>query len=202
LTVWLAYLLAQVIFPQRRAWVLGAVAFVASINVLHLSGGINNDIAAGLMSTATLLVCMRIVGKMAREARPTSDTNTTGCAIGVALLTKSLAALCDGRNRFDCRCTTTAVVKAFALANLMFWDWTLIAGCGICTIRLQYGEASGVGAMSRSGGRACAQPEYRLALSEMPYLWTSLWDVLVTPNSAYRLSVRSLVYPDSCQLAV
>jgi Dolichyl-phosphate-mannose-protein mannosyltransferase len=184
LTVWLAYRLALIIFPERRALALGATAFVAfNPMFLHLSGGINNDVAAGLVSTATLLVCMKIVGQAtfpkAESFREGESTIQLGVLFGLALLTKFnlLALLPVIEIALAVAAYRARSWKAFARANLTVLGLAaLIAGWWYLRNMLRYGEASGVEMMSRVwGGARVPSQSLGVALSEMPYLWTTLW---------------------------
>ena len=67
--------------------------------------------------------------------------------------------------------------KAFIRANVIVLGLAiLMAGWWYLRNTLLYGEASGVGAMSQEwGGQRVPSQSIGLALSEMPYLWTSLW---------------------------
>jgi hypothetical protein len=179
LTVWLAYRLAQTIFPERRAFALGATAFVAfNPMFLHLSGGINNDVAAGLASTATLWVCMEIVGHASRDNLPKHEIQL-GVLLGLALLTKFnlLALLPVIEIALIAAAYRQRSWKAFVRANVIILGLAmLIAGWWYLRNMLRYGEASGVGMMSQEwGGQRVPSQSIGLALSEMPYLWTSLW---------------------------
>ena len=179
LTVWLAYRLAQTIFPERRAFALGATAFVAfNPMFLHLSGGINNDVAAGLVSTATLWVCMKIVGHASRDILPKHEIQL-GVLLGLALLTKFnlLALLPVIEIALVAAAYRQRSWKAFVRANVIILGLAmLMAGWWYLRNMLRYGEASGVGVMSQEwGGQRVPSQSIGLALSEMPYLWTSLW---------------------------
>jgi hypothetical protein len=178
LTVWLAYRLAQTIFPERRAFALGATAFVAfNPMFLHLSGGINNDVAAGLVSTATLLVCIRGVGQ--DDILSDKKEIELGVLLGLALLTKFnlLALLPVVEIALAVAAYRRRSWKVFIRANVIVLGLvTLMAGWWYLRNTLVYGEASGVGAMSQEwGGQRVPSQSIGLALSEMPYLWTSLW---------------------------
>ncbi len=178
LTVWLAYRLAQTIFPERRAFALGATAFVAfNPMFLHLSGGINNDVAAGLVSTATLWVCMRIVGQ--DDILSYKHEIQLGVLLGLALLTKFnlLALLPVIEMALVVAAYRRRSWKAFVRANALVLGLAmLMAGWWYLRNTLRYGEDSGVGAMSQEwGGQRVPSQSIGLALSEMPYLWTSLW---------------------------
>ena len=178
LTVWLAYRLAQAIFPERRTFALGATAFVAfNPMFLHLSGGINNDVAAGLVSTATLLVCLKIV--QPDGVSPKRREIQLGVLLGLALLTKFnlLALLPVIEIALALAAFQQGSWKAFIRANVIVLGLaTLMAGWWYLRNTLLYGEASGVGAMSQEwGGQRVPSQSIGLALSEMPYLWTSLW---------------------------
>jgi 4-amino-4-deoxy-L-arabinose transferase-like glycosyltransferase len=177
LTVWLAYRLAQTIFPERRAFALGATAFIAfNPMFLHLSGGINNDVAAALVSTATLWVCTKIVRQ--DGILPYKREIQLGVLLGLALLTKFnlLALLPVIEVALAFAAYRQRSWKAFIRANVIVLSLAiLMAGWWYLRNTLLYGEASGVGAMSQEwGGQRVPSQSIGLALSEMPYLWTSL----------------------------
>ena len=178
LVVALTYRLAQTIFPHRPALSGGATAFVAfNPMFLHLSGGIDNDIAAALMSAATLLVCIKIVGQAG--SLPYRLQITLGVLAGLALLTKSnLLALLP---MIEVALAVAAVRRrswwVFVRANILVLGLTvLIAGWWYLRNMQLYGEPTGVGGVLREwGGERKPSEGLGIAWSEMPYLWASLW---------------------------
>jgi len=179
LTVWLTWRLVQTIFPQQHVLASGATAFVAfNPMFLHLSGGINNDVAAGLMGTAVLLLCVRVVRQDIVSSYRRCEIQL-GVLFGLALLTKFnlLALLPVVEIALIAAASRQRSWKAFVRANLVVLSLAvLIAGWWYLRNTLLYGEASGIGAMSREwGGARVPGKSISLALSEMPYLWTTLW---------------------------
>jgi 4-amino-4-deoxy-L-arabinose transferase-like glycosyltransferase len=86
LTVWLTYLIARALFPNRAAVILGATAIVAFQPQLGFEGAIiNNDMLAIALGTLILYLCIRAL----RDGLTIRLAVAIGITCGIGLLTKA-----------------------------------------------------------------------------------------------------------------
>jgi 4-amino-4-deoxy-L-arabinose transferase-like glycosyltransferase len=86
LTVWLAYLIARMLFPAGNLIVLGAPAIVAFQPQLGFEGAIvNNDMLAIMFGTLLLYLCLRAI----RDGLSIRLALVLGLTCGLGLLTKA-----------------------------------------------------------------------------------------------------------------
>ncbi len=191
--VWLTYWLGREVWPGRSGLALAGAALVAfNPQFLYLSGAAGNDVAAGLAGTAVLLASVRLQKRGISPGRAAA----LGALFGLALMVKSnLAALlaiielallaAAVRDRRDWRGFLRANVIVFAVA-------AAIAGWWFVRNQLLYGEPTGFERVTELWGVRDPRTSWRLAISELPYLWTSLWGrfgygQVPMPDWAYRL---------------
>jgi len=177
--VWLTYRSGLLVTGGAPAGATGAAALLAfNPQYLHLSGAINNDVAATLCGAAVLLVSLQVV----REGPSLRRDVTMGLLFGLALLTKlNLAALIApvglsyllgarsrGSRRYDWRALVRGAVIVCGLSIILagWWFWRN---------QVLYGDATGLSKVSELwSGREPAESWWALRQS-LPYLWSSLW---------------------------
>ena len=179
-TVWLTYRLGQVIWPDQPALALGAMAFVAfNPMFLYMSGAINNDVIAALSSAAVLVACAEIIARGITLRRAA----VLGGLYGLAILSKfnvafilaliELALLADAWHRHAWR---RRHVRELARTNVVVLGMALlISGWWFARNQILYGEPTGVQRVTVLWGMRDPRTSLTLVLSELPYLWTSLW---------------------------
>jgi hypothetical protein len=176
-TVWLTWATARAIWPRRPALAAGAAAFVAfNPMFLYMAGAINNDVVAAMAGAAVTYACVRLL------LDPKGLTPGWGAALGalfgLALMSKfNLAAIVVAigatmtwvawrRNQWR------AWLGAVALAALVS---AAIAGWWFVRNQVLYGEPTGVERLTELWGVRDPRDSFWLAVSELPYAWTSLW---------------------------
>ncbi|HZY41746.1 MAG TPA: glycosyltransferase family 39 protein, partial [Anaerolineae bacterium] len=153
----------------------GAAAIVAfNPQFLFMSGAINNDVIAGLFGSILLWQGIRII----RYGLTTRRSIFLAIAFGLALMAKfnlafalpliELALLMTVWPRRDWR--------GFIKANvILLIGIAIIAGWWFVRNTQLYGEPTGVQRMNELWGGRDPRESFWLAVSEIPYAWSSLW---------------------------
>lgn len=195
--VLLTWATARVMWPKRTAMALGATAFVAfNPMFLYMSGGINNDIIAAFSGAAVVYACVRLL------AEPRSLSWRWGVIFGalyglalmskfnlapvIALMAASAAwaawQLALGRNeeagqtsgpdidrwRKFLRRWLPVMLLTIAVAGI-------VAGWWFVRNLVLYGEPTGFQEVTELWGFRNPLDSFGLAVSELPYAWTTLW---------------------------
>jgi len=192
--VLLTWATGRVIWPRRPAIALGATAFVAfNPMFLYMAGAINNDIIAAFSGAAVIYGCIRLLDNPA-------NINwrwglLLGALYGLALMSKfNLAAIIilieaaviwavwkkpfteAGRSESDRRNVWMARLKLWITINLLiFITAGLIAGWWFMRNQRLFGEPTGFQELTNLWGVRDPFDSIGLALSELPYAWTTLW---------------------------
>ena len=177
LTVWLTWATARLIWPRRPALAAGAAAFVAfNPMFLYMAAAINNDVAAAAAGAAVTYGCVRLL----RDERGLRWQwgLALGALYGLALLTKfNLAAILA---------VIEAAVTWVAWRRRQWRQWLVVnalivavtaalAGWWFLRNQLLYGEPTGIQELTQLWGVRDPRQSFGLAVSELPYAWTSLW---------------------------
>ena len=177
LTVWLTWATARVIWPARPALAAGSAAFVAfNPMFLYLAAAINNDVIAAAAGAAVIYACVRLL----RDERGLSWRwgAILGALYGLALLSKfNLAAIIVV---IEAAVTWVAWRRGqwrqWVVVNLLIVGVaTLLAGWWFGRNMLLYGEPTGIERLTELWGVRDPRDSFALAVSELPYAWTSLW---------------------------
>jgi hypothetical protein len=143
---------------------------------LYMAGAINNDVIAALAGAAVTLACVRLV----RDEQGLSLRwgVVFGLLYSFALLSKfNLAAIL---------LTIVAAVTFVAWRKGQWRRWVqvnlliagvsaLLAGWWFARNQLLYGEPTGIERLTELWGVRNPADSFWLAVSELPYAWTSLW---------------------------
>lgn len=194
--VLLTWLIARTIWPDRPGISLGAAALVAfNPMFLYMAGAINNDIIAALTGAAVVYACVRLL------AEPSSLSWRWGIIFGIvyglALMSKfNLAAtivLIEGAVTWAALKTPVAGQESAAatnqtrsiwLARLKMWLVVnfmivlvsgLLAGWWFVRNQVLFGEPTGFEQVTELWGVRDPRESFGLAISELPYAWTTLW---------------------------
>lgn len=197
--VLLTWLTARTTWPQKLGLAFGAAAIVAfNPMFLYMSGAINNDIIAAFSGTAVTYACVLL---LVDPSRLTWRYGLIfGFLFGLALLSKfNLAAVIilieialiwaawkkpiainmtpSGTNSEDEeRSARWKRLKLILVVNLLLF---LVAGLmtGWWFIRniVLYGEPTGFEQVTQLWGSRNPLDSFGLAVSELPYAWTTLW---------------------------
>ncbi len=182
--VWVTYRIGLAVFrpdngvgkdTSQQGVAAGAAAMVAfNPQFLFMSGAVNNDVIAGLFGSLLLWQGVHLIrnGLTARRAWG------IGIAFGLALMAKfnlafalpliELALLIAVWPKRDWR--------SFIKANVILIACTaVIAGWWFARNYQLYGEPTGVQRMNELWGGRDPRESFWLAVSEIPYAWTSLW---------------------------
>jgi hypothetical protein len=162
---------------QRPYLALGGAAFVAfNPMFVYLSGAVNNDIVAAAAGGALLLASVRLL-------RDDADlTWRWGLLFG---LLYALALM----SKFNLAAMGLVVATAVTYAAWQKQQWRqwlqvgltaavvtlLLAGWWFVRNQLLYGELTGFETMTAIWGGRDPSQSFWLAVSEIPYAWTSLW---------------------------
>lgn len=176
-TVWLTWAAGRAVWPRRRALAAGGAAFVAfNPMFLYMSGAINNDVIAAFSGAAVLLACLRLL-------RDPGGLRwqwglVLGAVYGLALMSKfnmaafalliALAATWVAWRRGQWRQWLLVGLLTLAVA-------ALIAGWWFVRNQLLYGEPTGLRMLTELWGARNPAESLPLALSELPYAWTTFW---------------------------
>lgn len=195
--VWLTWATAKVMWPRRTAMALGGTAFVAfNPMFLYMSGGINNDIIAALSGAAVVFACVRLLAQPRRLSWRWGIV--FGGLYGLALMSKfnlaPMIALMAGASAWVAWRSTGNESKRAGQAPLSTggrWRsalrlWlpvmivtvvvtSLIAGWWFIRNQLLYGEPTGFQEVTELWGVRNPLESFWVAVSELPYAWTTLW---------------------------
>ncbi len=176
-TVWLTWLIGLTIWPRRPALALGGMAFIAfNPMFLYMAGAINNDVIAALAGAAVTLACVRLLHDEQGLSRRWGVV--FGLLYSFALLSKfNLAAIL---------LLIGAAVTYVAWRKRQWRLWlevnvligavtALLAGWWFVRNQLLYGEPTGIERLTELWGVRNPVDSFWLAVSELPYAWTSLW---------------------------
>jgi hypothetical protein len=175
--VWLTWATARVIWPTRPALAAGSAAFIAfNPMFLYMAAAINNDVIAALAGAAITYACVRLLFD---ERGLTWQWGAwLGFLYGVALLSKfNLAAIIV---------VIEAAVTWIAWRRGQWRQWLvvnslivgvtgLLAGWWFVRNMILYGEPTGFERLTELWGVRDPRDSLGLAVSELPYAWTSLW---------------------------
>ncbi|HRQ14256.1 MAG TPA: glycosyltransferase family 39 protein [Promineifilum sp.] len=177
ITVWLTWATARVIWPDRPALTAGSAAFVAfNPMFLYMAAAINNDVVAAAAGAAVVYACVRLL----RDERGLSWRwgVALGALYGLALMSKfNLAAIFV---------VIEAAVTWVAWRRGQWRQWVtvnlliagvaaLLAGWWFARNQILYGEPTGFEKLTELWGVRDPRDSFWLAVSELPYAWTSLW---------------------------
>ena len=177
--VWLTYRSGLLVTGGSVALSAGAAALLAlNPQFLHLSGAVNNDIAATLWGAAGLYLALSVV----REGPNLRRDVMIGLVIGLALLTKlNLAALIaptvfayllGARSRDGCLFNWRSFLRGAVIIGGLS---AILAGWWFWRNQVLYGDATSLSKVSELwSGREPAESWWALRQS-LPYLWSSLW---------------------------
>jgi hypothetical protein len=176
-TVWLTWATAQVIWPDRLALAAGAAGFVAfNPMFLYMAAAINNDVIAALAGAAITYACVRLLYD--RRGLSWRWGLGLGLLYGIALMSKfNLAAIIVV---IEAALTWVAWRRkqwqSWLIANLiMVGTAAALAGWWFIRNQILYGEPTGFERLTELWGVRDPRDSFWLAVSELPYAWTSLW---------------------------
>jgi 4-amino-4-deoxy-L-arabinose transferase-like glycosyltransferase len=175
--VFLTWATARLLWPDRAWPALGAAALVAfNPMFLYMSGSINNDIIAALSGAAVVYAAARLLHEP--HGLNWRWGVAFGALYGLALMSKfNLAAIVAV---IEVAMTWIAWRRGqwrqWLVANaLMAAVAALIAGWWFVRNQLLYGEPTGFEAVTELWGVRDPRQSFGLALSELPYAWSTLW---------------------------
>jgi hypothetical protein len=197
--VWLNWATARVIWPRRAAMALGATAFVAfNPMFLYMAGGINNDVIAAFSGAAVVYACVRLLDAPSRLNWRWGLI--LGLLYGLALMSKFNLAPVIGLiaatvawvawqkagvdiTEAEGRDTATDETSRWRL-SLRLWlpvmavnllAALIVAGWWFVRNQILYGEPTGFLDLTELWGVRNRLDSFGLAVSELPYAWTTLW---------------------------
>lgn len=176
-TVWLTWAAGRAVWPRRRALAAGGAAFVAfNPMFLYMSGAINNDVIAAFSGAAVLVACLHLLRD--EDGLRWQWGLVLGAVYGLALMSKfnmaavalliALAATWVAWRRGQWRQWLAVGFLTLAVA-------ALIAGWWFVRNQLLYGEPTGLRTLAELWGARDPVESLPVALSELPYAWTTLW---------------------------
>ena len=177
LTVWLTWATARVIWPGRPALATGSAAFVAfNPMFLYMAAAINNDVVAAAAGAAVIYACVRLLHD--ERGRSWRWGVVLGALYGLALMSKF--------NLVAILVVIEAAVTWVAWRRGQWRQWlvvnllivavaALLAGWWFARNQILYGEPTGFEKLTELWGVRDPRDSFRLAVSELPYAWTSLW---------------------------
>jgi hypothetical protein len=175
--VWLAWATGRTVWPRRLAIAWGAAALVAfNPMFLYMAGAINNDIIAAFSGAAVLYACLRLVNDANGLGRRWGIV--VGSLFGLALLSK-----------FNLAATIVLIEAAVTWVAWRRGQWRqwwqtnlwlaitvgLLAGWWFVRNQMLYGEPTGFETVTELWGVRDPGESLPLAISELPYAWTTLW---------------------------
>jgi hypothetical protein len=176
-TVWLTYLIGLAIWPKRPFLAVAGSAFIAfNPMFVYMSGAINNDVVAAFSGAAVTLACVRLV----QDPRGLSVRwgLILGALFSLALLSKfNLAAIAA---------LIGAAMTWVAWRKKQWREWlkaglvivgvtAVLTGWWFVRNQMLYGEPTGVEVLTELWGARDPSESFWLAVSELDYVWTSLW---------------------------
>ncbi len=175
--VWFTWAAGRVIWPRRQLIALGAAALVAfNPMFLYMSGAINNDIIAALSGSAILFTCLYLLHDP--QGLNLRWGLILGGLYGLALMSKSNLAVTI--LLIEVAITWVAWRKSqwrqWLIANLLIFAVSaLIAGWWFVRNQLLYGDPTGFSTVTELWGVRDPADSFSLAVSELPYAWSTLW---------------------------
>jgi len=199
--VLLAWFTGRAIWPGNRAIALGSAAIVAfNPMILYMSGSINNDIIAAFSGAAVTYACVRLLLNPGRLGWRWGLL--MGALYGLALMSKfNLAVILilieaaitwaafkkpisnegesSGGTQSKDQTTQSFWVKRiilwFEINLLLVLVAGLVAGWWFLRNQLIFGEPTGFKELTELWGVRDPRESFGLAISELPYAWTTLW---------------------------
>lgn len=175
--VWLTWATARTIWPDHPALAAGSAAFIAfNPMFLYMAAAINNDVIAALAGAAITYACVRLLADQRGLTWPWGIW--LGLLYGIALLSKfNLAAIII---------VIEAAVTWVAWRRKQWRQWLVVnslivlmaatlAGWWFIRNQILYGEPTGFERLTELWGVRDPRDSFWLAVSELPYAWTSLW---------------------------
>jgi 4-amino-4-deoxy-L-arabinose transferase-like glycosyltransferase len=175
--VWLTWAIARTVWPRRKGMALGAVALVAfNPMFLYMAGSINNDVIAAFSGAAVIYGCVCLL--RFDEGLTWRWGLILGGLYGLALMSKfNLAAVL---------LIIEATLLWMAWKRRQWRQWLVVNGllvvvagavAGWWFIRnlSLYGEPTGFVEVTELWGVRDPRESFGLAVSELPYAWTTLW---------------------------
>ncbi|MFN8596920.1 MAG: glycosyltransferase family 39 protein [Anaerolineae bacterium] len=173
--VWVTYRIGLAVFSKRKALAASAAAIAAfNPQFLFMSGAINNDVIAGLFGSILLWQGVIII----RDGLTTRRSIFLAFAFGLALMAKFNLA-------FALPLVEVALLigvwpkrdwRGFIKANvILLIGIAVLAGWWFVRNYQLYGEPTGVQRMNELWGGRDPRTSFWLAVSEIPYAWSSLW---------------------------
>lgn len=199
--VLLTWATGRAIWPSRPAIALGAAAIVGfNPMYLYMAGAINNDIIAAFSGSAVVFACVLLLTKP--ERLNWRWGLWLGLLYGLALMSKfNLAAIIvlieatltwavlkkpfldegrdpetiaqsdgKGKRSWGKRLTLWLLINA-----LLFLAAGLVAGWWFIRNQMLFGEPTGFQELTELWGVRDPMESFGLALSELPYAWSTLW---------------------------
>jgi 4-amino-4-deoxy-L-arabinose transferase-like glycosyltransferase len=175
--VLLTWATGRAIWPRRTEIALGAAALVAfNPMFLYMTGSINNDVIAALSGAAITYACIRLLN------------NPKGLNWRWGLLLGGLYALAL-MSKFNLAVVIVLIEAAITwvawrqrqwrqwlIVNLLiFFIAGLLAGWWFVRNQLLFGEPTGFQELTELWGARDPRESFGLAISELPYAWTTLW---------------------------
>lgn len=175
--VWLTWATARLIWPHRPWLAVGSATFIAyNPMFIYMAAAVNNDVIAALAGAAVTFACVRL---LLDEGGLTWRWGVwLGLLYGIALLSKfNLAAIIVV---IEAAVTWVAWRRGqwrqwFVANALIVLVAGLLAGWWFGRNQLLYGEPTGFERLTELWGVRNPRDSFRLAVSELPYAWTSLW---------------------------
>jgi hypothetical protein len=175
--VWLTWASSRVIWPRRQEIAIGAAALVAfNPMFLYMSGSINNDIIAAFSGSAILFACLYLLHDP--DGLSVRWGLILGAIYGFALLSKANLAVTIvlievtiswvALRKRQGRLWATANVLLLAVAGLIA-GWWFVRNLSL------YGDLTGFSAVTELWGVRDPTESFSLAVSELPYAWSTLW---------------------------
>ena len=176
-TVWLTWAAARLIWPRRPALAAGSAAFVAfNPMFLYMAAAINNDVVAATAGAAVIYACVRLL----------LDERGLTWRWGVWLGALYALALMSKFNLAAILVVIEAAVTWVAWRRGQWRQWlvvnalmvgvaALLAGWWFLRNQRLYGEPTGIEELTQLWGVRDPRESFGLAVSELPYAWTSLW---------------------------
>ncbi|GMQ78136.1 MAG: hypothetical protein BMS9Abin02_0634 [Anaerolineae bacterium] len=177
LVVFLTWATGKIIWPRKDFLAIGAAALVAfNPMFLYLSAAINNDIIAALAGAAITYACIRLL--INPRGLNWRWGAVLGLLFGAALMSKfNLAATIL---LIEAAITWIAWKKRqwreWITANVALFSVTLlVSGWWFIRNQMLYGEPTGFRQVTKLWGVRDPLDSLGLALSEVPYAFTTLW---------------------------
>ena len=199
--VFLTWLTARTIWPRQQGIALGAAGLVAfNPMFLYMSGAINNDIIAAFSGAAIIFACVLLLDDPSRFNWRWGII--LGILYGIALMSKfNLAAIIvlieatvtwaawkkpydPGSSTIDSQEMRTFArreeqktrIKLWLVVNgALFLAASLLAGWWFVRNQILFGEPTGFQQVTELWGVRNPLESIGLAISELPYAWTTLW---------------------------